>query len=519
MTKGQRAPGGRRIPEVPPTPEGGPPPLPADVLQRSPAEAVRHVAFHYLEEAHAASRRLDDPDDEEALHDFRVAVRRARSTLRAWRHELKGSVRKKHRRALRALQNATGGGRDAEVALDWLAGERAGLASRHRRGHEWLVERLSRRRAEALASARADVRRGFEAVRETLSGRLRHVRLEIDLEGGSAGPSFGEALAARSRDGAADLTRRLAAIDSAEDEDACHQARIAGKRLRYLLEPVCSQVRGAPQVVKRCKRLQDALGDLHDAHVLREELREAVESADSEQARRLHALAREGDGEGMRRESRRGARPGLLELTRRVQARIDALFAGLQEEWLSGGAAGLRSDVERLAVHLERARRSHLEIERKYLLRGLPARLAGAEREALEVDQGWLPGQRLRERIRRVRDEEGTTYFRTVKLGSGVERIEIEETSSPELFDRLWALTKDRRIRKRRYLVPDGEHVWEIDEFLDRDLVLAEVELERASIRPEIPEWLAPYVVREVTDDPRYTNFELARVGDRAPGP
>ena len=45
------------------------------------------------------------------------------------------------------------------------------------------------------------------------------------------------------------------------------------------------------------------------------------------------------------------------------------------------------------------------------------------------------------------------------------------------------------------------------------DLVLAEVELSSASERPALPDWLAPHVVREVTDDPRFTNLALAESG------
>jgi CYTH domain-containing protein len=98
-----------------------------------------------------------------------------------------------------------------------------------------------------------------------------------------------------------------------------------------------------------------------------------------------------------------------------------------------------------------------------------------------------------------------------------VQRIEIEEPTSEEVFDRLWPLTKDCRIHKRRYRVPEGDLMWEIDEFLDRDLHLAEVELESASQNPKLPRWLAPHVVREVTDDPRYTNLALAEQGESAP--
>jgi CYTH domain-containing protein len=60
-------------------------------------------------------------------------------------------------------------------------------------------------------------------------------------------------------------------------------------------------------------------------------------------------------------------------------------------------------------------------------------------------------------------------------------------------------------------VVPDAGYNWEIDEFLDRKLFLAEVELEDESRTPAIPRWLRSYVVREVTEESRYVNLKLAR--------
>jgi CYTH domain-containing protein len=152
----------------------------------------------------------------------------------------------------------------------------------------------------------------------------------------------------------------------------------------------------------------------------------------------------------------------------------------------------------------------NIEIERKYLLSALP-KLPRAT-AILEIDQGYLPGEKLVERLRRQEDKEGgARYYRTVKLGSGVERMELEDETDERTFRHLWELTEGRRLKKRRYLVPDGDDVWEIDEFTDRPLWLAELELHRADANVKIPEWLAPVLVREVTDEPAYTNHSLAR--------
>lgn len=151
------------------------------------------------------------------------------------------------------------------------------------------------------------------------------------------------------------------------------------------------------------------------------------------------------------------------------------------------------------------------EIERKYLLRALPERARSAR--SVEVDQGYIPGQRINERIRRMRDAEGTlSYFRTIKAGSGIERIEIEEATTVDFFEAVWPLTRGARVWKRRYYVPVADGVWEIDEFLDRvDLVLAEFEMEHAEQAVVIPDWLAPVLVREVTMEKGYTNRALAK--------
>lgn len=150
-----------------------------------------------------------------------------------------------------------------------------------------------------------------------------------------------------------------------------------------------------------------------------------------------------------------------------------------------------------------------IEIERKYLLRGLPPGVR--PHPHAEFRQGYLPGDTIRERIRRADTPDGVQCTRTVKLGRGVVRQEFEDTISVEFFEGLWPLTVGRRIAKRRWFVPDGGLTWEVDEFLDRELVLAEVELPAADVAVVFPEWLASWVVREVTDDPAWLNSALAR--------
>jgi CYTH domain-containing protein len=150
------------------------------------------------------------------------------------------------------------------------------------------------------------------------------------------------------------------------------------------------------------------------------------------------------------------------------------------------------------------------EIERKYLLTALPPRVLTAT--AVHIDQGYLPGVRINERVRRSKRDGALRFYRTIKSGAGIEKLEIEEETDERFFATVWPLTLGHRIEKRRYEVHDGEFLWEIDEFLDRSgLWLAEVELSAVDQVVVVPSWLAEFVEREVTEDVRYTNHALSK--------
>jgi CYTH domain-containing protein len=151
----------------------------------------------------------------------------------------------------------------------------------------------------------------------------------------------------------------------------------------------------------------------------------------------------------------------------------------------------------------------HVEIERKYLLRAVPPLPPSAVRSVIE--QGYLPGTVIIERLRRIVTGSTVRLLRTVKSGRGLVRVELEEECPDELFAALWPFTAGRRVLKDRYRVKDGALTWEVDVFTDRDLVLVEVELSTVEQSVEIPAWLAPFVIREVTDESGFVNAVLAR--------
>jgi len=67
--------------------------------------------------------------------------------------------------------------------------------------------------------------------------------------------------------------RSLAKVRGASRDEELHRARIAAKRLRYLVERAEQAVVGVPAMVRDLKQFQDLAGDAHDVHVFSRELR------------------------------------------------------------------------------------------------------------------------------------------------------------------------------------------------------------------------------------------------------
>jgi len=478
---------------------------------REPAgPALSAYGLGLLDAAAAARDRLAAGDDVEALHDVRVAVRRLRSLLRAHRAML--DLPRRARRRLREIARATSELRDLEVQLAWLREARPTLGTRERRGQSWLTTRLARREATARRRLGKNLPGLFARAEEVL-------HRELTTRAAAARPGegeFGSAVASLLADLIGTLRLALVGIHSMEDQAEAHAARIAAKRLRYALEPLGDHLPEAAALARELGLLQDVLGAMHDDEVLSGTIAEAVEKSGADQGRRASKAVRRGQVEklardAVQRQRRRDPTPGLLALAAIVRATQENHYLTLEKDWQGGRAMALIDAVEVLAHRLAPAPEANLEIERKYLLRGLPKLPEDAERRTLEIEQGYIPGERVRERIRRVRENGRGKWYRTVKLGLGLERLEFEDETTAEIFDALWPLTAGHRIRKRRHVVPSGNLAWEIDEFQDRDLVLAEVELPSAEMPVTVPDWLAPQVVREVTGEVAYQNSALAR--------
>ena len=150
------------------------------------------------------------------------------------------------------------------------------------------------------------------------------------------------------------------------------------------------------------------------------------------------------------------------------------------------------------------------EIERKFLV------IDDAWRETsrrLDMRQGYIsrqPGRSVRVRTQFDAEGAGHAYLTLKGARQGISRPEFEyEISISDAIYMLNQMCEKPVIEKTRHFIDHAGLTWEVDEFHGENagLIIAEVELEDANQRVELPAWVG----KEVTNDNRYYNSQLVQ--------
>ena len=207
-------------------------------------------------------------DDPEAVHDFRVALRRLRSWMRAFRPYLDDTVARKTERALRRVSRLAGEARDLEVQREWLAEAAADKKSKTAPAAAWLVPGIRTGESAVLHQLGHDVVKTIPRVAAKLARQFGRYTAEIEIDRGEVGPRMSTVVADRILEELPEVRQSLARVQRPSQVADSHLARIAMKRLRYLLEALDPSLAAVAIAVKRLSLMQQSLGDLHDAQVL-----------------------------------------------------------------------------------------------------------------------------------------------------------------------------------------------------------------------------------------------------------
>ena len=322
--------------------------LKRESLNQPAGEVNLRLLAGFFAEAEEALARIQLHGDEEALHDFRVAVRRMRSTERAYRACLGGGALRKFRKRLARVGKATGYSRDLDVHLAWLEHEQAVIRSHERPGFDWLAQRL----ASARQAERKRLRKKLGKHFGKLAGPFSRLKASESPDGAM---TFNAAAAGRIQQASDVLTQALRELPLVQDDARLHRMRIDAKRLRYLVEPLRAPLPQAETLVGTLKGLQDLLGDLHDRQTLLAMLREASEQAGAEHFRRLVDLSATValDDPAYVEARERDERAGLVRLAREGREQQEDMLLKLRAQLDSGLVAELESQTGALLDALD----------------------------------------------------------------------------------------------------------------------------------------------------------------------
>src|SRR5689334_22573025 len=161
----------------------------AELLAMPATAAARLVGLDLLDKLERARDHLGDEENTEALHDYRVALRRLRSWLRAFRKELL-DIRREPLRELGLLAGSTGESRDLEVKLEWL-GRLGDIDEETRTAVDWLSARLRKTMLRADKRVARQIESSFEGMRKRLRRDLSTYTAPVQPEAASGLPQFG----------------------------------------------------------------------------------------------------------------------------------------------------------------------------------------------------------------------------------------------------------------------------------------------------------------------------------------
>ncbi|QIE25802.1 CHAD domain protein (plasmid) [Caballeronia sp. SBC1] len=224
----------------------------------STAAAFVLLATQTSTEAIRRAHALHDRSEPEALHKLRVALRRLRSLWWAYEPLLDKKDAKRKRSEFKYLADAAGRTRDWDVLRDILIVNQPKQLSQRR-----LLVAVEEHRTNALSFSLRTIRSA--GVEEILQGALTSAAHQLDSR--SVVPALSEFAEERVVVAEKALKRRVSQATEPEHLGyaALHEVRIAGKKLRYLLEffsPVLA--RSHQSTIERLTSVQNELGKLND---------------------------------------------------------------------------------------------------------------------------------------------------------------------------------------------------------------------------------------------------------------
>jgi CHAD domain-containing protein len=294
------------------------------------ADMGRRLLRGYFQRFLAREAGVRSGEDIEDVHQMRVNTRHLRAMLQALGEVAPAKQVRYFRKELQVAARALSPVRDSDVLLEHIASSREKLPEEERDSLDVLTSAVQRKRMEARHSMLAylDSQRYADFKRDFATFVTNHAQ------------GWNTALRVRDRAGS-NIWRRYEELRAFEADIAAssggdiaqyelvklHEVRIAGKRLRYLLEMYADMLgEEAGRCLKLLKEMQEYLGALQDIDVAKEYIGSLDIAASGQPAAEAYLQSRE--------------------------AEMTDLLGGLPERWHTLLGEAYRRDLAALLVQM-----------------------------------------------------------------------------------------------------------------------------------------------------------------------
>jgi len=208
--------------------------------------------------------------NQEDLHQMRVATRRSRAILRTIQPASNSTWHTTIRREIGWLASTLGRVRDFDVLLETLQHETHTLTASEQAAYSSLLRQLTTQRAEAQTTMLEDLRSArYLTLLDHLQSSIQHMdilNLHVALQD----------LVKKEFD---KLEKAVDNLPKAYNDENLHRLRIGAKRVRYALELAEPCIgKSASQLIRQVRKLQDLLGAHQDTVMIEEQLQTFLRS-------------------------------------------------------------------------------------------------------------------------------------------------------------------------------------------------------------------------------------------------
>ena len=246
-------------------------------------EAIKQILIHLINTMKINENGIKNDIDTEFLHDFRVAVRRARSVISQIKYIFSPEITLKLKKDFSSIGKLTNRLRDLDVYLLRKDEYTGMLPEKLRNGIKPVFNKLAgeRRKEQRKVKTALSVKNYRNKIKDA-ENCIQYIYIDEELPKNSNVPILPLAKKYIWKKYNKVVSEGLIIEDSSPNA-MLHELRIECKKLRYLLEFFSSLFPSEKMdiIISQLKKLQDNLGDFNDFHVQQTELKEMLEQYSS----------------------------------------------------------------------------------------------------------------------------------------------------------------------------------------------------------------------------------------------